>query len=299
MDLRQLRYFCAIAARRSFRAAGEDLRIAQPALSQQMRRLEDELGVELFDRSTRPVGLTDAGEHLLPRARQLLADLERATAEVREFSGEFRGRIAVGAMQYLTNLELPGLLASFRERHPLVELGLRVGNTGQLCELLESGELDIAVCHSDELDLSPEFATEELRTEELVIVVAAADPLAGQTAVTVQELAPTPLITFRKGASIREALQHAFDEAGLVPQISFESADLPTAIELVRRGLGVALVPRSIAEREPPSVTALPIAPVRLTRRVALIWRSDRHRSRALEAFRRDARRTFTVPAGR
>lgn len=291
MELRQLRYFVAIATRRSFRRAADDVRVAQPALSQQIRRLEAELGVELFDRGTRPVELTDAGQMLLPMARRILADVDRAAAEVREFSSEFRGRVVIGAMQYLTNLELPDLLAAFRERHPLVELQLRVGNTGQLTELLEAGEIDLAMCHADELSLPAHYAVSDLRTEELVILVAASNPLAAQRQVTVADFADSPFIVFRPGASIRAALENAFAEHGLTPRLTFESADIATAVELVKRDLGVALVPRSYAEREPATVRGVPVAPVRLTRRVVCVWRRDRYHSRAVDAFQDAAQR--------
>lgn len=289
MDLRQLRYFSAIAEHSSFRAAADDLRLAQPALSQQMRKLEGELGVLLFDRSTRPVELTDAGAHLLPRAKDILDTVERTTAELRDFASEHRGRLAVGAMQYLTNLELPDLLADFARNHPLVELGLRVGNTGQLCDGLTDGELDVVICHSDELGARPDLTVEPLRVEELVVVVARDDPRATQGSIAIESLAETPLLTFRRGASIREAMIEPFERAGLTPRIAFESPDLPTVVGLVARGFGVSLIPRSVAEREA-GVASLRVTPEPLTRHVALVWRRDRHRSRAVEDFRASAR---------
>lgn len=293
MELRQLRYFCAIAARRSFRQASDDVHIAQPALSQQIRRLETELGVKLFDRASRPVQLTDAGEMLLVRARQILADVDRAAAEVREFGSEFRGKIVIGAMQYLTALEFPDLLADFRERHPLVDLQLLLGNSGQVLEMLKGGDVDIAFCHIDELDLPPELAVEELRREELVIIVKESDPLASLRQVTVQELADFPFITFRPGASIRQALQNAFAAEGLTVRVSFESGDIATAFALVGRGLGVALVPQSSTATESHNVATVRVGPVPLTRRVALVWCRDRYRSRALDAFAQHAKRSM------
>ncbi len=294
MDLRQLRYFCAIAARRSFRQASNDVRVAQPALSQQIRRLEAELGVKLFDRASRPVELTDAGEMLLPRARQILADADRAAAEVREFGGAFRGRVVIAAMAYLTALELPDVLAEFHERHPLVDLQLRVGNSGRVFELLKTGEADLALCHVDNLVLPPECTVEELRREELVIIVKATDPLAALRQVSIQEVADQPFIMFRRGASIREALEEAFEEAGLPLLVGFESGDLPTAFAFVSRGLGVALVPRSATHIYADQVTALAIRPVPLARRVALVSRTDRYQSRAVDAFAQHAKRLMT-----
>lgn len=295
MDLRQLRYFVAIADHRSFRGAADELRLAQPALSQQVQRLEAELGVALFDRSSRPVKVTDAGAHLVPLARSILSDVERARAEIRDFASEPRGRLAVGAMQYLTSLELPDLLADFGRRHPAVELGLRVGTTGQLCDSLGLGDIDVVICHVDELGSRPELTVEPLRVEELVFVIARDSSRAADGRATITSLAGEPLIAFHRGASIRDAMNAAFEHSGLTPKIAFEIGDMPTAVQLAARGLGVALVPRSIANRET-GIAILGVAPTPLTRQVALVWRRDRHRSRALEAFRASTRAAMASP---
>lgn len=294
MDLRQLRYFCAIASRRSFRQASNDVHVAQPALSQQIQRLEDELGVKLFDRASRPVALTDAGETLLPRARQILADVDRAAAEAREFGSGYRGKVAIGAMQYLAGLELPDLLAEFHDRYPQVELELRLGNSGEILEMLRAGYTDIALCHIDEVELPPDFTVEELRREELVIIVKPSDPLAGLREVTVQELADVSFILFRPGASIRDALENAFAQEGLTLRVSFESSDIATAFALVSRGLGVALVPRSTAETQPHAVAVVRVGPHSLARRVALVSSRERYRSRAVDAFANHAKRRMS-----
>lgn len=299
MDSRQLAYFSAVAARMSFRRAADDVHITQPALSQQVRRLENELGVELFDRRRHPIRLTSAGAHLLVLAHQILDAMDNAVAEVREFGSEYRGRIVLGAMQYLTSLEVPDLLAAFRTRHPRVELQLRMGNTGQLETMLRADEIDLALCHSDGLDLPPGFAIEPLRDEELVLIVAPSHPLAGRDQVSVTELADAPFITFRHGASIHDALMNAFAEHGLVPQVGFESADMATAFALVGRGLGVALVPRSITSHGASPghpVHAVPVGPGRISRTVALIWRRDRYHSPTFEAFSEYTRRYLATP---
>ncbi|OJU80817.1 MAG: hypothetical protein BGO11_19655 [Solirubrobacterales bacterium 70-9] len=274
-----------IAERLSFRAAADDLRLAQPALSQQMRKLEGELGVSLFDRSLRPIRLTDAGEHLLPRARSILREIDITVAELKDFSAQPRGRLTVGVMQYLTTLEVPDLLADFSSRFPAVDLGLRVGNTGQLFEELEFGEIDVMICHTDGLESRPDLIIEPMRVEELVFAVSPDHRSAGSATISIEEIADTAQITFREGASSREAMISAFDRKGLKPHIAFESGDMSTAMDLVARGFGVALVPRSVAARDS-RVSTLSVAPEPLARHVAFAWRRDRHRSRALEAFR-------------
>lgn len=141
MDLAQLRYFVAISRHRSFRQAAEAIHLAQPSLSQQIRRLEAELGVELFDRSRRPVALTEAGRLLLARATDILSDVDDIVTELRDADGRYRGKVVVGAMQYLAYLELPKLLSEFRQQHPSITMHLRIGNTAEIRSLLVNGDI--------------------------------------------------------------------------------------------------------------------------------------------------------------
>jgi DNA-binding transcriptional LysR family regulator len=297
MEIRQLRYLCAIAEHQSFRSAAAELLVAQPALSQQIGRLEAELGVKLFNRNRRPVRLTPAGECFMPRARQILADLDHAAAEAREFGGEFRGRVAFGAMQYLTGLELPDLLMAFGADHPSVQLNLRVGNTSQLRELLVADEVDLAVAHADGLDLPAEYAVEVLRSEELVILVDRANPLARARHVRVDDLEHLPFILFEDGPSMRHTLERTFSQSQLRLNVTLQTSDLRTAVSLVARGFGAAVVPRSIAMREMADVAGVRIGPVPLMRHLALVWNGERHRSRASDAFAVYVRRVFQPAA--
>lgn len=278
-----------MAELRSFSKAAAATAVAQPAMSQQIQKLEREMGVALFDRSSRPIRLTPAGEHLLGQAARILADAERAKVEVQEFAGEFRGRVVIGAMQYLASSDLPDVLAAFRSRHPDVELQLRMGNTGQLLDLLHGGDVDIVFCHSDGSAASTGLVVDHLRAEELVIVANRDDPLAAQGSVTVADLLDHPFITFRPGASTHDALVQLFATAGRAPRASFESADLATAFALVKRGLGLAFVPRSVAALDV-SVVSLPIVPDPVALNVAQMWRKDRPRSQPLISFARQAR---------
>jgi DNA-binding transcriptional LysR family regulator len=283
MELIQLTYFCAVAGAGGFRKACANLMVSQPALSQQIKRLEAELGVELFDRGSRPIALTDAGAFLYGRAQQLLADVELTASQLHEFSGEFRGKVVLGAMQYLTFLALPEVIASFRQAHPLVELQLKMGNTGQLQQMLRSGEVDLILCHADNLSVGPKIHVRELRSEELVIIVAEDHPLASCDRISVPELADAHFITFGAEASIHQALLDAFAEYGRSPRIDVESADMTTAFALVERGLGVALVPRSIVGSA--HVRPLPLYPRAASRRLALVWRENRYALRAVKSL--------------
>lgn len=292
MDLRQLEFFTAVADLRSFSKAAAAAFVAQPAMSQQIAKLERELGVSLLDRSNRPVRLTPAGEHLHARAKAILDAVERASVEVQAFSGEFRGRIVIGSMQYLASAELADIIADYGAVHPAVQVRLRIANTGQLLEMLRAGDIDIAYCHSEGPSAGEDLEVTRLRSEELVIVLSREDPAAARPSIALDELLDRPFIAFQAGASTHGALLRLFATVGREPQVLFESADLATAFALVKRGLGVAMVPRCVAERDP-SVVGLSLAPAPVALTVAQIWRPDRSRSLALTAFADQARTTL------
>lgn len=296
MDLRQLRYFSTIAKHLSFRAAADELSLAQSALSQQIHRLEGELGLELFDRSTRPIRLTPAGEHLLSRSLEILDAVDETAAEMRELVTQHRSRLIVGVLQYLTNLEVPHLIADFARRHPLVDLGLRTGSGAQLSAGLVEGDIDIAICHGDEISAGSEIASEFLREEEIVVIMGHQDARAKDGAITMESLVDSPLIAFKHGVAIR-MFTDAFAPIGQTPKVAFESPDMSTVLALVARGLGVALVPRPIAEQEP-KVAWLRVADEPLTRDVCLFWRPDNRRSGIIDAFRLTAHRAMDGPLG-
>ena len=145
MELRQLVYFEAVARWGGFSRAAEQLRIARPAVSAQIRRLEAELGTPLLERTTRRVALTQAGELFLARARSVLGQLDGARADLAELAAVRRGHVRIGATLVLGSLDLPGSLARFRRRYPGVTLALRAGLIAGLLSDLESGEIDIVL----------------------------------------------------------------------------------------------------------------------------------------------------------
>jgi DNA-binding transcriptional LysR family regulator len=293
VELRHLRYFSAVATHLSFRQASRDLLVAQPALSQQVQSLERELGVTLFDRSSRPIALTDAGAAMLVHAKRILADVSLAADEVRQLGAPPQATLTVGAMQYLAHLDLPDLVASFQRSRPTVELRIRVGNTLELMNMMRDGEIDIAICHLDEHGLAKGFAAHALRTERLVLITAMGDPIGEAETVQLRSLEHAPFVMFRAGASIRSAVEDAAARDGFVPRVVMESADLATGVELVTRGLGVAVVPRSFALRQADRVRHVEIGPVPLSRTVALVWPDDARLAPPLSHFVQHATRSM------
>ena len=149
MELRQLRYAVAVAAHRHFTRAAAAVPVAQPALSHQIRLLEQELGVELFERSRSGVRLTEAGEIFLLRARRALAEVDAAREEIAALRGLARGRLVIGAMQALAGLDLPRLLAAFHAAYPGIDVSLSEDSTRDMFTMAVRGEIDLAIAALD------------------------------------------------------------------------------------------------------------------------------------------------------
>jgi LysR family transcriptional activator of glutamate synthase operon len=289
MELRQLRYFVAVAHKRHFTQAAEQLSIAQPALSQQIRQLERELGVTLFERTSRQVHLTSAGEALLVRAERILAEVEWARMEMQEYSGLVRGRVVIGALQSLEAFRFPALLSRFHIRYPGIEIVLREEVTEQLVALLITGQLDLSVIQiidsSWPLELiTLPIVTEKLLTEELVLVVAPGHSLAHRQRVVVEELRNEPFISFKSGSGLKHAITQRSLTAGFTPRMLLESGELSTIRLLVAEGLGISILPRSVAEASGKAIAVVSLDPPS-ARTLLLAWHTNVYHTPASTAF--------------
>lgn len=283
MELRQLEYFAAVARHGHFTRASRELNVAQPAVSQQVKRLEAELGLELFRRSTRRVELTEAGSLLLARAHRVLAEVEAARQELSELTGLLRGHVEIGALP-VARLDTPGLLQGFLELHPGVGIHLHEQALSVMLPMLRRDELDLCFALADPATLDKELDGLVLFQEELVAVLAPEHRLAKRRALRLAELAGEPLIRFRAGSALQGAIDEEFDRAGETARYAFESFELETMRALASRGLGIALLPRGYLEREGPAAASVALRPkVRLP--VSLIWRAERRRPPAAQAF--------------
>lgn len=285
MELRQLRYLVALADERHFTRAAAREHIAQPALSQQIRRLEAEVGLALVERTTRRVALTHAGELLVARARRVVAEVDDARAELAMLAGVKGGRLAVGALHTMGPVDLSLLLAAFHRNHPDVELTVREQSSEELAEMLRDDVIDLAFLSVTENIQSRGLQLRRLVTEELVAVLAPQHPLAGRAGVRLCELAGDPFISFRAGSRLREVLAGAAADAGFEPRIALESNESRRIRSLVSSGLGVAILPRSDAAGPGAPVAVARLVDPALTRDVTLASRASRRHSPAAQAF--------------
>lgn len=283
MDLRELRSFAMVARHGSFSRAARELFVGQPAVSQHVRRLESELGLELLNRTTRSVELTEAGATLLPRVEQALWEIEAGVAELDELRGLLRGRLRIGAMQWLEPFDLPDALAGFHRAHQEIDVRVVEAPVADMVTGVVTGALDAAFVPVDDA-LPPELEAHDLFVDELVVILAPDSPLAARTSLRMAALASEDFVFLREGSGLRRAIESAAGEAGYAPHARFETNELARVVALVGEGLGVSVVSRSVAEAAAGVVRFVPLRP-RLQRTVALVWRADRRPPPAARAF--------------
>jgi len=282
MELRQLRYAEAVARHRHFTRAAEELHVAQSALSHQVRRLEAELGTELFARNSRSVTVTEAGEAVAARAREVLDQVDGLHHEVDELRGLVRGEVGVGATLPAGEIDVPSLLVDFSEAYPGIEVDLQEGTAADMLGYLAADRIDAAFSLLAE-DPPAEIEVAALSEEEIIAAFpAGAGP--ERDRVTPAELSRHSLITPRSGSAIKHAVDEFFARAGKTLEVSLESGDPFLLRCLVSTGFGAALLPKSVAVRAGPPVDIRSLRPaIRLP--ATLIWRKNRHQAPAARAF--------------
>ncbi|GIJ40936.1 LysR family transcriptional regulator [Micromonospora andamanensis] len=271
MELQQLRYVVAVAETRNFTRAAERCLVVQSALSHQIARLERELGARLFDRTSRRVRMTPAGEAFLPAARQCLDAAERAAAEVASAVGEVRGRLTVGMIPTVAAVDIPAALDAFHKRYPHVRIRLRVGGSEQLIDQVKEGAVDIGFLGLPVTARPEGVVARRLAYDRLVAVVAPDHPLAGQAEVDLARLSTEAFVDLPAGTAGRAQSDQAFAAAGVHREVAFEVSTVDSMMtRLVRRQLGIALLPSNYAPQLPGVVT-IPVrdAPARIEH---LIW---------------------------
>lgn len=249
MEIRHLRYFIAVAELRNFTKAAEASFVAQSALSQQISRLEHELGAPLFVRGKRGARLTPAGELLLPHARRLVADEAWARAEMRSYLGLEKGRLTIGLIQTsASGVDVVGAVGEFCKRHPGIELRIVDQTTAEMVEGVRRGPLDLAVVGIGPDELPDGLEGRQLAVDPLVGVTSAelADGLVGPVSVA-DLLGRGRLIQFAAGTGIRRHVDAAVRRAGLEVSSTFELTQASDLSVFAALGLGVTIVPRTLA----------------------------------------------------
>lgn len=289
MELRHLKYFVAVAEELHFGKAAARLKMAQPPLSQQIRQLEEEIGVPLFHRTKRKVELTKEGEVFLEKVYQIFRDLVDAIETVKMVNRGEMGTIAIGFIASAAYDILPAILQHYRKSYPHVHIHLQQLTTAEQVKALDDGHIDVGIlCYPDKREnIYLGIDLEVVREERMVIALPKEHPLAGATSsIDLVELANDPfIITGRKAnQSHYDIVMHCCYQAGFSPKVIQETQELHTVISLVSSGMGVALVPASFKQLFKKNVTYREIRNNPLTTTTFLAWKSD-NRSPIVRAF--------------
>ncbi len=285
MELRRLRYFLAVAEEQNFSRAAERLRMAQPPLSDQIKRLEKDLEVRLFDRTSRGARLTAAGRLLLVEARRILAQADRTSEMIRRVGNGEVGRLTLGFVPSASNAVLPPLLREFRERYPDVQLFLQEMNPDRLVQGLYEGGIDASFFYLPFEDAT--LAHRPVSREPLVVALPETHALSGEEEVDLRDLAGEPFVLpARYGMpGLYGQVMEACRESGFVPEaVQKEVWLMQTIVGLVAGGIGVALVPASLQNLRRIGVVYKGIRDSPPTVEMAIVWRCG-DASAVLRAF--------------
>jgi LysR family transcriptional regulator, hydrogen peroxide-inducible genes activator len=288
MEIHQLRYFVAVADEGSFSRAAAKVRVAQPSLSQQIRKLEAEVGQPLFDRLPRSVVLTEAGRCFIDYARQILASIGDARRCVDELKDEVAGRLAVGAIPTIAPYVLPELVVTFQKHYPEVTLDIVEDVTEGITRRIEAGELDVALAST--CQQSPTLRRESLGNEPLLALVPEGHPLAKKTLVELDDLKSQRFLLLHEMHCLSQQVHHLLESRRLRPEIALAGSQLTTIANMVAASIGVSIAPQMMVNHQAtPGCVSLPFAPPVPQRELNLLYNPLRFQSKAAAAFRQEA----------
>ncbi|XEC92682.1 LysR family transcriptional regulator [Paenibacillus tarimensis] len=294
MELRQLHYVVQIAAEKNFSRAAEKLHIAQPSLSQQLSKLEKEIGVLLFRRTTNSVELTHAGSVFVEKAQSILDHVEQLKQEMDDIAHMRKGKLVVGSLPITGAHLLPLFLPVFQDKYPEIEIVLVEESSSRLEQLTASGQTDLSLLS---LPLQePSLAWVPLIEEEICLAVPPQHRLAVEqenrrqrpsAAIKIEELSREPFIVLKKGQGFRQITLDLCRTAGFEPRIVFESGNIETVQSLVAAGMGIAFVPMMVSRAKWSTLAPvyLNLAGPRPSRTLVIASRKGRYLSKAAEAF--------------
>jgi len=284
MEMNQLRYVVAVARARNFTRAAEQCRVSQPSLSQQIQKLEDELGERLFDRLKRQTKLTPYGDVFLRRAVRILEEAEIAIREASEVRSLLSGTLTIGVLPTIAPYLLPKTISAFARKYPGVEIVVHEDTTAQLLKHLATYDVDFAFVSNPIQD--SRFEIKELFAEELLLALPTGHPLTRKRSVPAAALEGERLIVMRDGHCLGDQVLGFCEHRDVKPTISFRGAQLETIHALVAAGLGLSLIPAMAARlKRPNTLEYRSIQSPRPERKILAIWPKQRPLGRAAAAF--------------
>jgi DNA-binding transcriptional LysR family regulator len=270
-----------VARVNNFTRAAEGLRIAQPAVSMAVKKLEEELELVLFNRQDKKVSLTAEGEIFLPHARRILEDLRAAEQEMGELRGLTRGEVRIGIPPMISAYFFPDIIRDFQKSYPELSLSVLGEGAGRIQKMIGQGELDMGVVAGE--NFPENLEVRRFLREEVVACVPLGHPLAGRQSVSLAELIAQPLVFYKEGYYIREFFLEALKGTGAAPNIVFETNLFSLVKSLVRNGMGVSIFLRMVVASDPELAAVSFDPPLHLDLLIA--WKKQVYLSRANRAF--------------
>lgn len=282
MDINALIYFQTVAKYENMSRAAEELHLTQPALSKSISMLEEDLGVELFDRNGRSIKLNRYGKFFLERTDIILREVERAKEDLANLVSPNYGEVSLGFMHTLGLEVIPSLMMEARKLLPHMRFQLTQSNSSVIMRKLEVGELDICLVSS--LETSKDVHWEKLWEEELFLIVPKNHPLKDRERVKLSEFASDPFISIKKGNSLRKYVDEIFKREGYRLNVAFEGEEVHTIAGLVESGLGVSLIPQ-IKGLDQYEVGIIRVDAKDCKREIGLSYLNNRYMSGAVKQF--------------
>lgn len=291
--LRQIRSFVVVSRLGSFTKAAKTLHLSQPALTVQIRQLEENLGVQLFDRTTRSVQLTRVGRELAPQLQRLQDELETVLAQTREQAQGQRGVVRLACIPSFAASALPDAIMAFRAKHPQITFSLKDANWSRMIGMVRSGEVDFGV--GDKATIEPDLEFIAVMEDRMQVVYRKDHPIAALKKVTMAKLAEHSMVMMDPETSARHTIDGAFAAAGCYPSQACEVMYMATVVAMVRAGLGYAILPASAIEwRSHPGLAVRLIDDPAFVRRVGIIRKPGRSLPPQSEAFAEALRKAWT-----
>jgi DNA-binding transcriptional LysR family regulator len=289
---RRLQVFHTVARLLSFTKAAETLHMTQPAVTFQVRQLEDYFNTRLFDRTHNRISLTQAGERVFEYSERILDLYGEMDNSVRELTGEISGVLMLGASTTIAEYMLPEMLGQFKKKYPNLIVRLKVGNTDGVVQMIENNVIDLGIVEAPVLN--KKLQVELCRNDELVLVVPPKHPLAGKTSVSLKEIVQYPYIWREEGSGTREVIRDQLEHAGINPDdldVVMELGSLEAVKGAVETGIGMTILSQSSIQKELrlSTVIAIPLEP-RLTRPFSFVHQKQKFRLRAIEELLEFAR---------
>ncbi len=284
IELRQLKYFLAVSKELHFTKAAEKLNISQPSLSQQIRALEHELGMPLFDRIGKKISLTEAGKILLLHTKTIFREIEQARSAIQDLNGLQHGSLTIGSLLTVVNYLLPPAILNFNKLYPNIELSVLGLRTGDIREKLLQNELDIGITFLPVQD--KEIVSIPLYKSELTLVVPTGHTLTERSHISIVELQDYPLILLPKNFFLTELITSHCQQFDFTPKPILEISTMESLVQMVSKGMGITVLPKPYIDfLQNTNIQALKIKDPTPTIDIGLIYRKDKYMCAATRAF--------------